>query len=418
MQGKVYYPDTIEQQPFGSNAAYQGNSKVNVIADASFPVPVIASDILSSTLNTQSRMILGNYTFGEMGAIAIGKYINGTSGDVRISPTGILARNSSGLTTFSLNAVTGNVTVSGYLLVGGAEADITTISGAKITTGTITADKIQAGTITSTQLSATAINGMTITGATIQTASSGARVVMNNTNLTSYDSGNNKLVQIDGSGIDLFGENSLAFYTGTTVVGMIFAYNSDYLYIATAVSGGDRIVMYGDTGISFDKSSGDFLFNSSELRFSSTKYLQVSENLRCDSSSLAFGDTKRLRIGDREMHIKNDAKFAIGNGHIYIDNNGGGYQDKAAILETSQGYRSVLCPESPEVWFFDFYNPEVESIDPLFLEITEGDSHEIKCSDGYVQIWRRRKGYAHKRFESKTQEQYEKSISFWTNLNK
>ena len=76
---------------------------------------------------------------------------------------------------------------------GGAAADVnantTTISGGKITTGSITA----------TQISATAIDSMTITGATIRTAASGARVLLNSSGLTAYDSGSTAQVTLSSS---------------------------------------------------------------------------------------------------------------------------------------------------------------------------------------------------------------------------
>lgn len=56
------------------------------------------------------------------------------------------------------------------------------ITANEIAANTITASEIFTGTITTTQLSATAIDGMTITGSTIRTAASGARVVLDSSN--------------------------------------------------------------------------------------------------------------------------------------------------------------------------------------------------------------------------------------------
>ena len=55
-----------------------------------------------------------------------------------------------------------------------------TITASQIASGTITATQIASGTITATQLTATAIDGMTITGAIFQTASSGQRMTLQN----------------------------------------------------------------------------------------------------------------------------------------------------------------------------------------------------------------------------------------------
>ncbi|MFK0106452.1 hypothetical protein [Streptomyces sp. NPDC091217] len=62
----------------------------------------------------------------------------------------------------------------------------TTINGGSILTGTLDAAAIKAGTITADKLDANAINGKVITGATVQTAVSGPRIVLNTSNLTGF----------------------------------------------------------------------------------------------------------------------------------------------------------------------------------------------------------------------------------------
>lgn len=84
----------------------------------SFPVAIIARDVISSSFNTQQKRILGEFTFNESGAIAIGKYEAGVTGDVRISPSGIIGRNKDGDITFSLDATTGDATFLGTLAAG------------------------------------------------------------------------------------------------------------------------------------------------------------------------------------------------------------------------------------------------------------------------------------------------------------
>lgn len=70
----------------------------------------IIRELINSALDTQSKTILGNFTFGVSGAIQIGTYEAGVSGDVKISPSGIVGRNKSNATTFALNAETGEIT--------------------------------------------------------------------------------------------------------------------------------------------------------------------------------------------------------------------------------------------------------------------------------------------------------------------
>lgn len=73
----------------------------------------------------------------------------GQNARITINSSGITAYNSSGTSTFSINANTGTVIIGSYLKSGDAASDInngtTTISGSKITTGTISASAISAG---------------------------------------------------------------------------------------------------------------------------------------------------------------------------------------------------------------------------------------------------------------------------------
>lgn len=83
-----------------------------------FPQTVIAHQVISNSLDSMQRRILGEYTFSVNGAIAIGRYENGISGDIRITPNGIVARNSDGTVTVSIDGTTGDATFAGQLLTG------------------------------------------------------------------------------------------------------------------------------------------------------------------------------------------------------------------------------------------------------------------------------------------------------------
>lgn len=83
--------------------------------DTPFPVPVIAQETVSQTLNTKTKKILAEYNFTPSGAIGIGKFQAGVSGDVRITPNGIIARNISGDSTITIDGDTGDVTVRGTI---------------------------------------------------------------------------------------------------------------------------------------------------------------------------------------------------------------------------------------------------------------------------------------------------------------
>lgn len=88
------------------------------IKDNPFPQKVTARELISTTLNTKSKKILASFEFTESGALQIGKYDNGVSGDIKISPSGIVARNQSGETTFALDGDTGDATFRGEVSAG------------------------------------------------------------------------------------------------------------------------------------------------------------------------------------------------------------------------------------------------------------------------------------------------------------
>ena len=92
-----------------------GGRSGTAIAAAMNTSGVLTNDLTNSNFNTQTRQILAGFSFGASGAIQIGTYSNGTSGDIRISPNGITGRNSSNVTTFSIDGTTGAATFGGEL---------------------------------------------------------------------------------------------------------------------------------------------------------------------------------------------------------------------------------------------------------------------------------------------------------------
>ena len=107
-----------------------------------------------SAISTATNTILGSFTFGISGAIQIGTYVNGVTGDIKISPTGILGRDINGATTFSINATTGVAVLNGLVVgtnvgLGTAQdsAGVTTIVGNVVTTGFVNALNITAASM-------------------------------------------------------------------------------------------------------------------------------------------------------------------------------------------------------------------------------------------------------------------------------
>lgn len=102
----------------------------------------------------------------------------------------------------------------------GGIGNSTFITADNIAANSITANEIAANTITVNQLSATAIDGMTITGAIMRTAATGARVVIDGTanDVSIYDSSRRRM-QLYGQGMtfwDSSGNHTADIYAGTT----------------------------------------------------------------------------------------------------------------------------------------------------------------------------------------------------------
>ena len=233
MSDRIFYPEvinsyalpeTVAEDSHATKGSVVGTIVQEGIANTPFPISETVREVISKSLNTQSKKILGNYTFGVHGAMAIGTYESGVSGDIKISPDGIVGRNNAGETTFSIDGTTGSATFKGTLLAGvvvaagalvvGTNVDIgtaedsagvTTIIGNVVTTGYVDALNVTAKyvvasiSISSPSISGGAITGGTIIGTTIKTRASGVRVELNADEATIkfFDSGNDQVFLID-----------------------------------------------------------------------------------------------------------------------------------------------------------------------------------------------------------------------------
>jgi len=133
-EDKVYSPETIEDIPlpnqyesanYGTSQNTSNGTFTTVkIPENRPPTKKIAYELIGSALNTKSKKILAEFQFTESGSIQIGKYVNGVSGDMRLTPNGITARDQAGITTFAIDATTGNAVFKGTIqaesFVGGA----------------------------------------------------------------------------------------------------------------------------------------------------------------------------------------------------------------------------------------------------------------------------------------------------------
>jgi hypothetical protein len=124
---KVYTQEVIQETEFPgetqlvdttSSGSSSGVYSQKVTSEKTFPTRKIATELIGSALNTKSRKILGKFEFTKSGAIQVGDYQDAISGDIRISPDGIVARNKSGIETVAIDGDTGDAVFRGVLQSG------------------------------------------------------------------------------------------------------------------------------------------------------------------------------------------------------------------------------------------------------------------------------------------------------------
>lgn len=205
--------------------------------------------------------------------------------------------------------------------------------------------------------------------------------------------GGSRMWEDSGSniGINAIG-GQMYFYTGSTQRVFIGSSNINFY---------PNVVYLHGINFSFDGQTEGSIYNVDEIKGAND--IRITGN----------GDVRFYRDNSYNPGVR----FEWGTGKIfsYSSTINLGGTDKSAIVPTSDGYKALYCAEAPEVWFFDFCDTK-ESIDPMFLEVTEGDMKFTKLDDGTYQVWRRRKGHAEpeKRFAPKTAEEFKKNNEFWS----
>jgi len=151
---KIYRPEEILDVPFPgepepvslpgqTNPA--GTFGLTTTKPKSFPTKKIAVELLSTALNTRSKKVLQEFELQDTGGFKVGTFKSGISGDLRITPNGLTARDIAGLTTFAIDGDTGDAVFKGIVQAGAVIA--TDIDGERILTNTLDADRIKASTI-------------------------------------------------------------------------------------------------------------------------------------------------------------------------------------------------------------------------------------------------------------------------------
>ncbi len=97
----------------GGDDSTVNERRLSTIADAINVDGNYINDLINDRLDTDAKNILDEFTFGASGAIQIGTYVNGVSGDIRLSPNGIVSRNKTGANTIAIDGTTGDITIVG-----------------------------------------------------------------------------------------------------------------------------------------------------------------------------------------------------------------------------------------------------------------------------------------------------------------
>lgn len=455
--------------------------KTPEVSEVLFPTLAIAREVISNTLSTRSKQILGAFTFGEMGAIAIGKYELGVSGDIRLSPNGIVARNTAGENTIAIDGETGDLAIKGTILAGSviaAQMNATQITGqivnaqianlayAKITDVLVTsaqieslsADKISAGTINASVINVTQLNASNLASGDVPsarmstnflaaaqasistlsaitanigtiTAGSIAASLINSGTLTvgGTSAAQAILLRRDNSGLTN-GSTYLRWEGGSRIwsdssdrIGINSIGSPMYIYVASS----QRIIIpsSGQTTIE----GGAYL--KGNFNVADGWAAKFTGEVRLDTNYIRFSDSsgaKILTVNDMGVTFYRDGDnrggLSWGNGaDLKVDQSGKWFKingnAKEAIVPTSDGYKALYCIESPEVWFMDFCQKEngQYKIDPMFLEVTVGPYRYVKTEEnGIYQVWGKRKGHDHRRFEDRSTNDFKQNEKFLT----
>ena len=204
-----------------------------------------------------------------------------------------------------------NSSVSSVILRDGA------VIADKIAASAVRADHIQSGAITTAKLQATAIDGMTITGATVRTSSSGSRVQMTSSGLQAYN-GSTQTVNISGTnGAVTIGTAGarLQFTPGSLSVEGIIRSNQGGQIPRVEIN--NALWSQGLTGIRFYTRSGSA--PQSEIWSNTTGSMYLTSG----AGSGAVGNVAQLGLykGSSQWHVTNSSGTITSQ--ISLDNSGG-----------------------------------------------------------------------------------------------
>ena len=239
-----------------------------------------AGAFINANLDTSAKTILGSFTFGVSGALQIGTYSAGVSGDVKISPSGIVGRNSAGANTFTIDGTTGTATFAGTLsAAAGTLGAVTagTFTGITIAIGTANnifkadSNGIYLGNATFasapfsvSMAGAVMASNLTITGGSITIGSnssidsSGNATFIGVSSLnmkayTSFETAGRFISTVGGSGTNSFGNQGVTISPGATAT----SYSRLLWRISNNVYGNNPTFVVTITALSLNASSNE-----------------------------------------------------------------------------------------------------------------------------------------------------------------
>lgn len=306
----------------------------------------------------------------------------------------------------------------------------------------INANYIVSGTIDASIINVTNLNASNITAGSINAAS----INVANLNANNIVSGNYSIGQTGKPGSLIIARTSsasagsnarLVFEGGSRIwsdsnnqIGINSLGSPMYIY----VNSGEKIIipdsgqttMNGGANIkgNFNVSDGWVTRLSGDVKLD-RDFIQFSAGGGQQSFALRDMGLTSYKSGANRAGLfwGNGARFEVDPGGAWFHVNG---NDKQAIMKTSDGYRSLYCMESPEVWFMDFCSGILTSpwwmfweksyryiVDPIFKEVTVAPYRYVPTTEkGIFQVWGKRRGHDYKRFEKKTLKDYRQNEKF------
>lgn len=195
--------DTITANEIAANAITTSELNASAVTAAKIAADTITANEIAANAITTSELNAGAVTAAKITADTI------TANEI--------AANAITATEIAADAVTATKIKAGEVIAGKIAANA--VTAVEIASASINSSHIVNGSILTTDLTATAIDGMTITGSKIQTASSGARVVIDTTGIQAYN----------GSGISQLGfdvSTGNLTITGTLTQGSVVPANT------------------------------------------------------------------------------------------------------------------------------------------------------------------------------------------------